>query len=459
MSKIGQIVVREYTSRVRKRSFIIMSIIGPLLFAALMIVPIWISMIEDKEDKTIAVIELDSYNSPVPDSSMLFKHVLPENSLLHFDYIGGMNQSQAELLAFEEIYYGVLIIKHNVIFSGDKVSVEYTGLKQPSLGLINQIESSLETYLYNRKLLTYNVPVSVLESLKSDVTLVIQKIDDEGNKNKVGGDVKTSLGLISGFLIYLFIFMFGSQVMRGVVEEKTNRIIEVIITSVKPFQLMMGKIIGIGLVGLTQFLAWIILSFMIFQFAEGYLLRQELKELTTEHQSEATDLFETMPSTSPAQNPSIEDIELGGIVEEIYSIDFVFVILVFLFYFISGYLLYGAMFAAIGAAVDSETDTQQFMLPVTIPLIVGIFAMLNTINNPEGQVALWFSIIPFTSPIVMMARIGFVIPVGQLILSALAIIVTYILIIWMSSKIYRTGILMYGRKFGYKDIVKWLKMK
>jgi ABC-2 type transport system permease protein len=337
--------------------------------------------------------------------------------------------------------------------------VEYTGLKQPSLGLINQIESSLETYLYNRKLLTYNVPVSVLESLKSDVTLVIQKIDDEGNKNKVGGDVKTSLGLISGFLIYLFIFMFGSQVMRGVVEEKTNRIIEVIITSIKPFQLMMGKIIGIGLVGLTQFLAWIILSFMIFQFAEGYLLRHELKELTTEHQSQATDLFETVPSTTPAQNPSIEDIELGGIIEEIYSIDFVFVILVFLFYFISGYLLYGAMFAAIGAAVDSETDTQQFMLPVTIPLIIGIFAMLNTINNPEGQVALWFSIIPFTSPIVMMARIGFVIPAGQLILSALSIIITYILMTWMSSKIYRTGILMYGRKFGYKDIVKWLKMK
>ncbi len=459
MSKIGQIVFREYVTRVRKRSFIIMSIIGPLLFAALMIVPIWISMLEDKEDKTIAVIELDSYNNPVPDTLMLFRNVLNSNEHLHFDYLGGMTQRQAEAVALEGIYYGVLVIKHNVIFSGDKVSVEYTGLKQPSLGIIGQVESSLETYLYNRKLLTYNVPPSVLESLKSDVTILVQKIDDEGNKNKVGGNIKASLGLISGFLIYFFIFMFGSQVMRGVVEEKTNRIIEVIITSVRPFQLMIGKIIGIGLVGLTQFLAWIILSFTIFQFAEGYILRKELKELSAGQQVTTTDLFQSAPNTTPVQQPTLDDIELTGVMEEIYSIDFVFVILTFLFYFIGGYLLYGAMFAAIGAAVDSETDTQQFMLPVTIPLIMGIFAMINAVNNPEGPVAFWFSIVPFTSPIVMMARVGYIIPVTQLVLSAILLIATFIIMIWLSSKIYRTGILMYGRKFGYKDLLKWLKMK
>jgi ABC-2 type transport system permease protein len=459
MSKLGQIVLREYTTRVRKKSFIIMSIIGPLLFAGLMIVPIWISMLEDKDVKNIAVIELDNYDKPVPDSLMLFRHVFENKPLLKFDCLGGLTKKQAEALAGTGAYYGALVIRYSVIFSGDKVSVEFIGQKQPSMGVEAQIERTLETYLYNRKLLTYHVPPSVLNSLKSDVTLVIQKIDKEGNLNEGNVNAERGVGYVSGFLIYFFIFMFGAQVMRGVVEEKTNRIVEVIITSVKPFQLMMGKIVGIGLVGMTQFLAWIILSFMIFQFAEGYMLRDKLEQLKTEQQSEATDLFQAQTNTTVMQQSSMDDVELSGVMKEIHAIDFKVVLLAFVFYFLGGYLLYGSMFAAIGAAVDSETDTQQFMLPVTIPLVIAIIVMMNAITNPEGQVAMWFSIIPFTSPVVMMARIGFDIPIEQLIISVVLLIATFVFMTWLSSRIYRKGILMYGKKFGYKDLFRWIRMK
>jgi ABC-2 type transport system permease protein len=245
--------------------------------------------------------------------------------------------------------------------------------------------------------------------------------------------------------------------MRGVVEEKSNRILEVIITSVRPFQLMMGKIIGIGLVGLTQFLAWVILSLFIFQGAETYLMKEKLASLQQEQNP--TELFQSPATPVQTNESSMEDIDVSGIIKDFYQIDFFYVLMVFLFYFIGGYLLYAAMFAAIGAAVDSETDTQQFMLPVTIPLIISIIVMMNAITNPEGQLAFWFSIIPFTSPIVMMARIGFDVPWEQLALSASLLVITFIFMTWFAGKIYRTGILMYGKKTGYKEIWKWLKYK
>jgi ABC-2 type transport system permease protein len=457
MSKIAQIIAREYITRVRKRVFIVMSIIGPLLFGALMIVPIWIATLEDNEEKTIAIIELDETNNPVADSLMLFKNVFESKPKLKFVYPEGFTQLQAEAIAITDAYYGILIIKHSVIFSGDKVSVEYLGKKQPSMGIEMEIEKALETYLYNRKLLTYNVPPSVLSKLKSDVTLVIKKVDEKGNKSKASSDIQRGIGYASGFLVYMFIFFFGAQVMRGVVEEKTNRIIEVIVTSVKPFQLMMGKIIGIGLVGLTQFLAWIILSIFIYQFSSSYIMREKLEQLQTEQVQGPTDLFQAPSGEQPIDQPTLDDVELSGLMRDIQDVDFVLILGVFLFYFVGGFMLYGAMFAAIGAAVDSETDTQQFMLPVTIPLVISIIVMMNAITNPEGQVAFWFSLIPFTSPIVMMARIGYGIPIQQFFLSAFILIVTILLFIWISGRIYRTGILLYGKKITYRDMFKWIK--
>jgi ABC-2 type transport system permease protein len=244
--------------------------------------------------------------------------------------------------------------------------------------------------------------------------------------------------------------------MRGVVEEKTNRIIEVIITSVKPFQLMLGKIVGIGLVGLTQFAAWIVLTIAIVTFAQGFLLQGGLS--AEQAQQVPTELFETNDLNREIEQPAA-DVDVTKVMDMIASINIPKILVMFLFYFLGGYLLYGAMFAAIGSAVDNETDTQQFMLPITIPLIVSIIVMANAISNPSGQVAFWFSMIPFTSPIIMMARSPFDVPQEQIYASMAILIATFILFTWLSGKIYRTGILMYGKKVTFREIIKWMRYK
>ncbi len=460
MSKLGLIIAREYTTRIRKKAFIIMTIIGPVLFAALLVIPIWLATLEDKEEKTIAVVEFDDYGHAVPDSLMLFRNVFENKPLLHFDYLGGMSKYQAEAIAGQEVYYGVLIISHRAIFAGDKTSATFLSSRQPSLDVEIQIEKALENYLYNRKLLTYQVPLSVLQNLKSDVTLDIQEIDPEGNVKKSGVNAKRGVGYAGGFLIYFFILFFGAQVMRGVVEEKTNRIIEVVITSVKPFQLMMGKIIGIGLVGLSQFLIWVILSTVIFFTAESIIIGQKVQDLN--RVPESKELFEASPTAQnqpQVQKITSEDIKLSGTLEEIYSLPYAYIIAWFLFYFIGGFLLYGSMFAAIGAAVDVETDTQQFMLPVTVPLAIGVVVMMSVIANPEGSIGMWFSMIPFTSPIIMIARIGFHPDPIQLAISSTILILTFLSVTWLAGKIYRTGILMYGKKISYRELLKWLRYK
>ncbi len=460
MSKLKHIIVREYITRVRKKAFIIMTVLGPILFAALMIVPVWIATLEDQEEKRIAVIEFDNDGRPVPDSLMQLRNVFKNKPLLTFEYLDGMKMQQAEAFVKEGAYFGIIAVRHRVLFSGDEVSVELLAQKHPSMGIELHITNSIEEFLHDNKLLVYNVPPQVIKSLKTNVTLVTKRADKDGFVKQGDQNIKRAVGYASGFLIYTFIFFFGAQVMRGVVEEKTNRIIEVIITSVKPFQLMMGKIIGIGLVGLTQFLTWIVLTFFIVTGAESFLLTKQLKELQAQHEQPAVGLFDSPVATEVApETASPEDLDISLILDKLAQIDFVLVIGMFLFYFIGGFLLYSAMFAAIGAAVDSETDTQQFMLPVTIPLIISIIVMTNAISNPEGDVAYWFSIIPFTSPVVMMARIGFAVPVADFVLSASLLIITFICMTWFSGKIYRTGILMYGKKVNYREIWKWMWYK
>lgn len=459
MSKVKHIILREYTTRVRKKAFIIMTILGPLLFAALMIVPVWLTQLEDQEEKKIVVVEYDRFGNPVTDSLMLFRGVFPDKDLLKFEYLGNLSELQVDALALESEYFGFLKIRHNVIASGQDVPIEFIAKAQPSLGIESHITSSLAKDLQNRKLLTYNVPYSVVKSLQTTVNLRTRTLDQEGFSD---GDLTTKrrvVGYVCGLLIYMFIFFFGAQVMRGVVEEKTNRIIEVVITSVKPFQLMLGKIIGIGLVGLTQFVAWLILTLIIYQFT-GYVMLNDKLDALQEQENVSTELFEAQsaqPSTT-IENPKSE-IDISGMLDNIQDINPPLVIGMFLFYFIAGYLLYASMFAAIGSAADNETDTQQFMMPVTIPLILSIVVMANAISNPSGQLAFWFSMIPFTSPIIMMARIPFGVPTTQIIASMTILVASFILLTWMSGKIYRTGILMYGKKVNLKEIIRWMRYK
>jgi len=314
---------------------------------------------------------------------------------------------------------------------------------------------AIEKEIERGKLRAHNIENldNILHSVRTRIDIRTFRLSEGGVGRESYGSLNAAVASVSAFLIYIFIFLFGNQVMRGVIEEKTNRIVEIIVSSVKPFQLMMGKVVGVALVGLTQFLTWVVLTLLLVITARGIFfskLSNEIVQQTGHMQvigSLAGDRLQYSENTEKA-------IEVFNMLQ---SINFGVLIGCFLFFFIGGYLLYGSLFAAIGSAVDTETDTQQFSLPVSIPLIIAIMAMLNAMQNPDGSLAFWFSIIPFTSPVVMMARIPFGVPYGEVALSAALLILAFIATIWLSAKIYRTGILIYGKKLSYGELWKWVK--
>lgn len=423
-----------------------MSILGPLLFAAFLVVPTWLASMEDTEHKTIAVI----------DQSHLTYGVLEESEYLSFVYLEDVPIDSVKKDFKSSDYQGVLFVPTNILISNSPIL--YSD-KQLSLSTRMQISNSIKDEIERQKLKAENIENldEILKSVETKINLRNITWNDAGEERENSTEFAMGIGYIGGLLIYFFIFLFGAMVMRGVIEEKTNRIVEVIISSVKPFQLMMGKIIGIGLVGLTQFVIWVAFTLIISTVVQKTIMDDKTSTLMENMQSR--DIL--------ADTPSIDENTDSGdnlqFVEEIFSslhtLNFPLIIGMFIFYFLGGYLLYASFFAIIGSAVDNETDTQQFMLPVTIPLIIGIFVMINTIQNPEGPIAFWFSIIPLTSPIVMMVRIPFNPPVWEILLSVVILVLTFIGSVWMAGKIYRTGILMYGKKVGYKELWKWFRLK
>ncbi|MBP1667811.1 MAG: family transporter protein [Bacteroidetes bacterium] len=458
MNKIGLIIAREYITRVRKKSFILMTFLGPVLFAALMILPGMLTTMEDTDKSTIAVVEQDSYGRPLPDSLQFFRDVIPDKENMKFVYLNNMRLQDVLKTYDADAYDGILFLSQDIISAGRETSVDFYYRKPPSLGMELHISKSLEKHIFDNKLIVNKIPVNAIQSFETKVNL---KRIDWKNWQKGGEDatdIKRFLGYICGFLIYLFIFMFGAQVMRGVLEEKTSRIIEVIISSVKPFQLMLGKIIGIGLTGLTQFLAWIILTFAIAGITQQVFMPGSIKAVT--EQAAPGNVMDAGTHTVQSFDSPQTESAIRDVFRQLRQVNFALVIGAFIFFFIGGYILYGSLFAAIGAASDNETDTQQFMFPISIPLIVGLLVMINTFLNPSGKLAVWFSIIPFTSPIVMMARIPFgVPPVGQILASVLLLILTFLFTTWLAAKIYRTGILMYGKKTSYREMWKWIRYK
>ena len=278
----------------------------------------------------------------------------------------------------------------------------------------------------------------MLEKAKASVVVSNQIISKDGIGQKSKTELSMAIGFISGLLIYIFIFMYGTMVMRSIIEEKTNRIVEVIISSVKPFKLMMGKIIGVSLIGLTQFLLWICFTSLLFFIVQGY--------------------FDNITEIEATQETEIQSMMLEGLMY-LNNINLVEILFAFLFYFLGGYLMYGSLFAAIGSAVDAEADSQQFILPVTIPLILSFILIQPIMESPDSSLAFWMSIIPLTSPIVMMVRIPFGVADWELLLSIVVLIGSFILSTKIAAKIYRTGILMYGKKINYKELWKWLRYK
>jgi ABC-2 type transport system permease protein len=415
-----------------------MTILGPILFSALLIVPVWLAT-QEQARHFIEVI----------DDSKLVNGFLKNSNGIKYDY-PPVSLQEAKRDFYNTAYTAILWVPENLLTT-KKVILLFK--KHPGVTVQERIRSGIEDVLYENQLESQGIDLAKVDAAHIPVNIVTEKQNESGSAERSNTEVNMVIGYIGGILIYLFIFLYGVQVMRGVIEEKTSRIVEVIISSVKPFQLMMGKIVGIAMVGLTQFVLWVALTMILAGIGQATFLKDfaDLKNPALKQ-----NVIPNMPNqVSPQQN--INYSEAAEMFKNIQNINFVLILLVFLFYFLGGYLLYSALFAAVGSAVDSESDTQQFMLPITLPLVISFIAAQFIMQNPEGNLAFWFSIIPFTSPVVMMVRLPFGVPLWEFALSMGLLILTFIFTTWLAGKIYRTGILMYGKKISYKELWKWLR--
>lgn len=439
-NKISLILQREYLTRVRKKSFIIMTLLGPLLFAAMMLIPAWIGSMEDEEEKKIAVF----------DHTGLYIDRIDNTNLMVFDYLDPESEPVLREDFSNSGYFAYLVISDNLLDKPDALRL-YSD-KQITMEVRQHINGRLRDYLRGEKLRSFEMEgldevIAAINQVGVNITTI--KLGEDGSERETSSEMAMVVSMIFAFVMYMFVFIYGTQVMRGVMEEKTSRIVEVIVSSVKPFQLMLGKIIGIALVALTQVALWVGLTLlivsgmkMVFQSdkAETSIQGTELvSEASVEHAASAGGFdFSKVLNMAKSMNPALT-------------------LSLFLIYFLGGYLLYASLFAAIGAAIDNETDSQQFMFPITIPIIIALYVAMAAFRNPHSDMVFWFSMFPLTSPIVMMARAPFDVPFWQLGLSIGLLVAGFLLSTWFAGRIYRTGILMYGKKVNYKELWKWFR--
>lgn len=436
MKKIALIIQREYLSRVKKKSFIVMTFLGPVLIAAMYAFAIFLAVNSDNLSDKKKIVVCDETNT--------LSNIIKSNAQYEFEFSSLSLASLKSDFDSSGNSYLLYIPQKSINFEG----VQLYSDKQPSLAIVKYIEDQLENTLSDQKLTEKGISKKIISELDFNLNIETIRFTDEGEQD---GNTSASymIGMFSSILIYMFIFLYGVQVMRGVIEEKNNRIVEVLISSVKPFQLMMGKIVGIALVGLTQFALWVILTSAITGIIGQKFAQDKSKLIQIEKTVESSNSKKSEPA-----------IAAGEVLNALSTINYPLVIGCFLFYFLGGYLLYSALFAAIGSAVDSESETQQFMMPVTIPLIFSFIISTSTVvNNPDGPVAFWLSLIPLSSPIVMMVRLPFGVPTWEIITSMLLLIAGFFGTVWLAAKIYRTGILMVGKKTSWKEIGKWIFYK
>ncbi len=447
MNKILLIIQREYLTRVKKKSFILLTLLTPLLITAIYAIPV-ILFSTAKETKKITVI----------DESSLLKEAFKSNDSRQYNYTQSLALDAGKKQLLQKQCDILVFIPKNIIEAPKTLRMfAENGI---SLDLQSDIERDVEKSLEKIRLQQAGIDLKVVEDSKINVDADTYNLSEEGEKDSSSG-AATALAVVCGMLIYMSIFIYGAQVMRGVMEEKMNRIVEVIVSSVKPFELMLGKIIGIGLVGLTQFLLWILLTIGITTFTSTFLgfnrYEAQLKQVE-------------QVTGSPTGSNQVEDAkskamkaEMGFKVAKglkaIQTLPLGKILFSFLFYFLGGYLFYAALFAAVGAAVDSETDTQQFMLPITLPILVSFFFGQYVINEPNGSIAFWASIIPFTSSINMMVRMPYDPPMWEILLSMALLVLGFMGTTWVAARIYRVGILMYGKKVNFKELAKWIFYK
>ena len=455
--KVGIVISHEYTTRVRKKSFILTTLLTPIGMALLICVPMLIMLFSGNEHQKVKVIDQSGIVAPYLESSEKVTYVM------------GTEGETAEQLKdiFDELDYYAIVGISPLDEKGEVSVVSYS--KEPlNMDLKNSINRAVNKAVETRKLTQYDIQNldEILSDVKTDIKLNSMTLTNDGKAKEDSVEIYMILSYLMSFLIYMFVFMFGTMVMRSVIDEKSSRVVEVIVSSVKSVELMMGKIIGVALVALTQFFIWIALTFIIVtavNAAAGPKLLENIGGMGDVVAMAGADShigpedMETILENAGQSQDAPGALKFLG---QIRSLNWPYIIVCFLVYFLLGYLLYASMFAAIGAAVDNEADTSQLQLPVTIPLIIGIFIMLHTFEHPSSALSVWASIIPWTSPMVMLARIPFgVVPGWQLFLSILLLAVTFLATAWFSAKIYRIGILTYGKKSSFKDLLKWMKLK
>ena len=433
MNHLQLIIKREYLNKVRNKSFIIMTFLSPLIMVLIFTLVAYLSQLNNEAVTTINIL----------DESGLFTNSFKDSESVNYTTLENISINEAKLATETSEAYGLLYIPKAPVLDNLSESITFYSEGSPSISMMRSIENKIEGRVNVLKLEESGIDAKQIEELRINIDAKIETF--KGKKtSKLGAGLKLIFGGIAGYLLFMFIIIYGNMIMRSVIEEKTSRIIEIIISSVKPIKLLLGKIFGTTLAGVTQFAVWIVIMLLL-STAISSIFGINPSAIQSQPQ-------ELLSETSNSQQ-IIKDVLV-----EINNLPISNLIIMFIFFFIGGYLLYSSLYAAIGAAVDNETDTQQFMLPILMPLILGIYVGFFTVmDNPHGIVSQVFSYIPLTSPVVMLMRIPFGVPLWQQILSLVILFATFMGTVWFASKIYRVGILMYGKKASYREIIKWLK--
>ncbi|MEO9872598.1 ABC transporter permease [Ekhidna sp.] len=431
MNKIFLVIQREFMSRVKKKSFLLVTILVPLIFPAIIIGMVYLKE-ESEKNKEQEVIQLLNESDIVKfEDSERYKYVAVDGP------IDSAKQRFTKSNDFALIYVPDVTIE-------DPSGVVFYAKTTPGVTLVRGFERQIESQIRELKLTKAGLTNDQLDQLKTDVTIASFNLTETGDESKSSAKSTFWISYVMGFLIYIFLFAYGSQVMQGVIEEKSSKIVEVIISTVRPFHMMIGKVVGVASVGIVQFVIWMVLMGVVWTAASSFLGLD--------------------PAQAQAQTSGIsaeaQAAQSNEILEMLTEVNWTKIVLLFLFYFLGGYLLYGALFAAVGSAVDTPADAQQFMMPIMLPIIISLMGLFMFVfEEPDGAVSFWLSIIPFTSPIVMMGRIGFGVPAWEIALSMVLLIGGFIFTLWLAGRIYRIGILMHGTKVNYKVLAKWLMQK
>ena len=438
MNKILLIIQREYITRVLKKSFWISSLLAPVLITAIYAIPIWLAM-KDKEVKRVEILDL----------SGLWKKSDLVDKEVEFVFTSGKEQELK--MSFASKGYDAFVSIPEDVLTNPK-GVHIYSAKNIGMSLKESVEKLIQNKVRQELLLKAGISSQIYESTQVDIDSKTITVSNDGKETRSSSGGAMILAGIMGMVLYVTLLLYGSQVMNGVIEEKSSRIIEVIISSVKPYQLLLGKIIGVGLVGLTQFLLWIVLTFGLTQITSkfyGEKVKNDISQIKKIDSGKQSNISSKIEEESP----------MSEVTKVLESTNIPMIVAAFLFYFFVGYMLYSSLFAAIGSAVESATEAQQFTFIVMIPIILSFLMAQYTMQDPDSNIAFWASMIPFTSPINMMVRLPYGVPVWELILSMTLLVLGFLGCSWVSARIYRVGILMYGKKVTWKELGKWLFYK